>query len=66
MKPLMKTMVLGILKEPFHEKEENLFERLVTLMGSIEGKIPAMRNVDRKRLSGANTKVDAMFKGIVK
>ena len=62
----MKTMVLGILKEPFHEKEENLFERLVTLMGSIEGKIPAMRNVDRKRLSGANTKVDAMFKGIVK
>ena len=59
-------MVLGILKEPFHEKEENLFERLVTLMGSIEGKIPAMRNVDRKRLSGANTKVDAMFKGIVK
>ena len=66
MKPLMKTMVLGILKEPFYEKEENLFERLVTLMGSIEGKIPAMRNVDRKRLSGANTKVDAMFKGIVK
>ena len=66
MKPLMKTMVLGILKKPFHEKEENLFERLVTLMGSIEGKIPAMRNVDRKRLSGANTKVDAMFKGIVK
>ena len=66
MKPLMKTMVLGILKEPFHEKEENLFERLVTLMGSKEGKIPAMRNVDRKRLSGANTKVDAMFKGIVK
>ena len=66
MKPLMKTMVLGILKEPFHEKEENLFERLVTLMGSIEGKIPAMRNVDRKRLSWANTKVDAMFKGIVK
>ena len=60
-------MVLGIPKEPFHEKEENVFERLVTLMGSIEGsEIPAMRNVDRKRLSGANTKVDAMFKGIVK
>lgn len=62
-----KTMVLGILKEPFHEKEESLFERIVTLMGSIEGnEIPAMRNVDRKRLSGANAKVDAMFKGIVK
>ena len=40
-------MVLGILKEPFHEKEENLFEKLVTLMGSIEGnEIPAMRYVD--------------------
>ena len=34
-------------------------------MGSIEGnKIPSMRNVDKKGLSGASTKADAMFKKI--
>ena len=34
-------------------------------MGSIEGnKIPPMKNVDKKCLSGASTKVDTMFKNI--
>ena len=54
-----------IIREPFNEDEEMLFKRLVTLMGSIEGnKIPSMRNVDKKGLSGASTKADAMFKKI--
>ena len=53
------------VKEPFNEEEEKLFKMLVTLLGSIEGyEIPPMRNVDKKRLSGASTKVDAMFKNI--
>ena len=34
-------------------------------MGRIAwNEIPPMRNVDKKRLSGAGTKVDAMFKKI--
>ena len=53
------------VKEPFNEEEEKLFKMLVTLLGSRKGnEIPPMRNVDKKRLSGASTKVDAMFKKI--
>ena len=53
------------VNEPFIEVEKKLFERLVTLMGTIEGhEIPPMRNVDKKSLSAASTKVDAMFKTI--
>lgn len=53
------------IKEPFDEEEVKLFERLVTLTGIIAGnEIPRMTNVDKKRLSGASTKVDAMFKKI--
>ena len=53
------------VKEPFNEEEEKLFKMLVTLLGSIEGnEIQPVRNVDKKRLSGASTKVDAMFKNI--
>ena len=53
------------IKEPFDEGEVKLFERLVTLTSIIAGnEIPPMTNVDKKRLSGASTKVDAMFKKI--
>ena len=53
------------IKEPFDEGEVKLFERLVTLTGIIAGnEIPPMTNVDKQRLSGASTKVDAMFKKI--
>ena len=53
------------IKEPFNEEEENPFERLVTLTGSIaRNEIPRMKNVDKKYLSEASTKVDAMFKKI--
>ena len=52
-------------KEPFNEEEEKIFERLVTLMGSIAGnEIPPRRNMDKKHLSGASAKVDARFKTI--
>ena len=35
-------------------------------MGGIAGnEIPTMRNVNKKHLSGASTKVDAMFKIII-
>ena len=45
------------IKEPFNEDEEKLSEKLVTLMGSIEGnEIPLMRNLDKKHLSGVTTK----------
>ena len=54
---------LYIIKKSFNEEEEKLFERLVTLMGSIEeNEIPPMKNVDKKRLFGASTKVDTMLK----
>ena len=40
------------IKKPFNKEEEKLFERLVTIMGSIEGnEIPPMKNVNKKRLS---------------
>ena len=53
------------IKEAFNEKQEMLFERLVKLMSGIaENEIPPMRDVDKKRLSRASTKVDAMFKKI--
>ena len=53
------------IKKPFNKEEEKLFERLVTIMGSIEGnEIPPMKNVNKKRLSGAYTKADTMLKKI--
>ena len=52
-------------KKPFNEEEEKIFERLVTLMGSIAGnEIPPMRNMDKKHLSRASAKVNARFKKI--
>ena len=54
------------IKEPLDEEDNTFFERLVTLMVSIEGnEIPQMINVDKKFLLGASTKVDAMFKKII-
>ena len=53
MKHLMKTTIFDILSKN-HEEEEKLFERLVTLMGNIEGNesLP-VGNVDKKCLSGS-------------
>ena len=54
------------IKEPLDEEDNTFFERLVTLMVSIEGnEIPQMINVDKNFLLGASTKVDAMFKKII-
>ena len=53
------------IKEAFNKEEEKLFGRLVTKMDSVEtSEIRPIRNVDKKRLSGASTKVDVMFKRI--
>ena len=53
------------IKEPFNKGEEKLFERLITLMGSVEkNKIPPIRYVDKKHLSETRTRVDALFKKI--
>ena len=47
----MKTRILDILsRNHLNYEEEKLFERLVILLGSIEGnEIPPMKYVDKKR-----------------